>query len=76
MVRCVAQEENPHKGCVWGYPGIPGGPGLNGTPDRGGRDGLQGDKGDQGKLRRDHFSFPTWFYAHFVIYLKLQMWNL
>lgn len=56
MVRCVAQEENPNKGCVCGYPGIPGDPGHNGTP---GRDGLEGDKGDQGKLRRENFSFTT-----------------
>lgn len=49
MVRCVAQEETPTKGCVCGHPGIPGDPGHNGAPGRDGRDGLRGDKGDQGK---------------------------
>ncbi|XP_012712930.2 complement C1q and tumor necrosis factor-related protein 9A [Fundulus heteroclitus] len=50
VVRCVAEESTPSKGCVCGYPGIPGDPGHNGSPGRDGRDGLRGDKGDQGEL--------------------------
>lgn len=52
VVRCIAEESTPSKGCVCGYPGIPGDPGHNGLPGRDGRDGLRGDKGEQGGLGR------------------------